>query len=143
MTCALFGHREPPDAIQALLEKEVRKMIERESCTEFLVGHQGRFDAMAYSLLRRIQPEYPTMCFSVVLACMPGEKREEDGIDYADTIYPEGLEIVPRRFAVLHRNRWMVENSDVIICYVNHDWGGAYQAVAYAEKKKLQIINLA
>lgn len=74
---------------------------------------------------------------------MPGEKKEYTTLDYTNTIYPEGLETVPRRFAISHRNKWIVENSNAVICYVNHTWGGAYQAVILAEKRNLSIINLA
>ena len=143
MTCALFGHKESPDSIKPLLEKEIRKLIENEGYEEFLVGNQGRFDAMVYTTLKRLQSEYPAIRCYVVLAYMPGRNTEYATIDYTDTIFPEGLETVPRRFAISRRNKWIVENSNAVICYVNHTWGGAYQAVILAEKKNLSIINLA
>ena len=143
MTCAFFGHKESPASIKPLLEKEIRRLIENEGYDEFLVGNQGQFDAMVYSTLKRLQTEYPSIRFNVVLAYMPGEKKEYTTLNYINTIYPEGLETVPRRFAILRRNKWIVENSNAVICYVNHTWGGAYQAVTLAERKKLTIINLA
>ena len=48
MTCAFFGHKESPDSIKPLLEEEIRRLIENEGYEEFLVGNQGRFDAMVY-----------------------------------------------------------------------------------------------
>jgi len=41
------------------------------------------------------------------------------------------------------RNREMVERADLIICYIEHNRGGAYQAIQYAEKRGKTIINLA
>ena len=41
------------------------------------------------------------------------------------------------------RNRLMVDRSDLVICCIEHESGGAYQTVKYAEKKKKEIINLA
>ena len=143
MTCAFFGHKESPDSIKPLLEEEIRKLIENEGYEEFLVGNQGRFDAMVYSTLKRLQSEYPAIRFYVVLAYMPGRNTEYTTIDYTDTIFPEGLETVPRRFAISRRNKWIVDNSNAVICYVSHTWGGAYQAVILAEKRNLSIINLA
>ena len=142
MTCAFFGHKESPDSIKPLLEEEIRKLIENEGYEEFLVGNQGRFDAMVYTTLKRLQSEYPSIRCYVVLAYMPGRNTEYTTIDYTDTIFPEGLETVPRRFAISRRNKWIVENSNAVICYVNHTWGGAYQAVTLAERKKLTVINL-
>lgn len=143
MTCAFFGHKETPASVKPLLEKEIRRLIENEGYDEFLVGNQGQFDAMVFSTLKALKTEYPAIRYYVVLAYMPGEKTEYTTIDYSDTIYPEGLEAVPRRFAISHRNKWIVENSNAVVCYINHTWGGAYQAVILAEKKKLTIINLA
>lgn len=40
------------------------------------------------------------------------------------------------------RNRWVVEQSDVMIAYVLHDSGGAYSTLKYAEKQNLRIIRV-
>ena len=37
-----------------------------------------------------------------------------------ETIYPEGLEYTPRRFAISKRTQWMVQQSDYVIAYVEH-----------------------
>ena len=58
---------------------------------------------------------------------------------YDSTVYPP-LETVPRRFAISHRNRWMVEASDVVVAYVLHDWGGAATTLRYAKQKDRRII---
>ena len=36
----------------------------------------------------------------------------------------------------------MVEQADVVIAYVTHDWGGAAKTLEYAVRKKSQIINI-
>ena len=61
---------------------------------------------------------------------------------YDTTIYPP-LEGVPYRFAIIKRNEWMIDQADLIIAYIQHHYGGAYRAYAYAQKKKKTIINLA
>ena len=47
------------------------------------------------------------------------------------------------RFAIVYRNRYIVENSDVIISFAQHKSGGAYKAVRYAEKIGKAVKNLA
>jgi len=37
----------------------------------------------------------------------------------------------------------MVEQADMVIACVDHDWGGASKTLEMAQKKKLPIINLA
>ena len=60
---------------------------------------------------------------------------------YDTVIYPE-LENVPLKFAINYRNRWMIERADLIIAYVNREYGGAYTSLCFAQKKKKKIINL-
>ena len=143
MTCAFFGHKDAPASIKPLLENAIRNLIEVEAYDEFLVGNQGKFDAMVYSALHKLRTEYPEIRFYVVLAYMPNGKNVHETYDHTETIYPEGLESVPKRFAIMHRNRWMIKNANAVICYISHSWGGACQAVSLAERKKLKIVNLA
>lgn len=39
-------------------------------------------------------------------------------------------------YAVVHRNKWMLERSDTVITYVRYTYGGAAQFKTLAEKKK-------
>ncbi len=58
---------------------------------------------------------------------------------YDATLYPP-LERVPARLAILRRNQWMVEESDVLIAYVTHGWGGAAATLKYTRQKKKRVI---
>ena len=55
---------------------------------------------------------------------------------------PEGIERVPKRFAISWRNNWMLENSDYVVAYVTHSWGGAVQFVEKAEKRGQKVIYI-
>ena len=41
------------------------------------------------------------------------------------------------------RNRHLVDNSSVCVCYLNRESGGTAYTVDYAKKQGLEIINLA
>ena len=41
------------------------------------------------------------------------------------------------------RNRQMVKRSNLVVFYVDHTGGGAYQTMRYAQKEKKNILNLA
>jgi len=56
---------------------------------------------------------------------------------------PEGIETVHPRFAISWRNKWMIEQSDYVVTYITHSWGGAAQFAEKAKRQKKGIINLA
>ncbi len=144
MICCFFGHSYTPETVKPLLKNEIVKLLEEYAEVQFYVGNHGNFDAMVISVLKSLKSEYSNFTFNVVLAYMPGKKDEfAVGDPYEDTIYPEGLEMVPRRFAISARNKWMVEKTDMVICYKTWDGGGAAQFIRMAERKGKKIINLA
>ena len=64
---------------------------------------------------------------------------------FDDSFYPEGLETVPRRFAIVQANRRMVACSDYLIAYVQYI-GKARDFLEYARRRELRqelhIVNL-
>ena len=142
MTCTFFGHRVVPDEIEPTLRSALIELIEKRGVTLFYVGNNGEFDAMVRRVLKELSARYPITC-CVVLAYLPGKSRDAKTTDDADTILPEGIETVPKRFAVAYRNRWMVAHADVAVTYVAHDVGsGAAQFKRLAEKKGKTIVEL-
>ena len=106
----------------------------------FYVGHQGQFDAYVHSELKKLKQEYPRINYAVVLAYMPGKKTEYD--DYSDTMLPEGIESVHPHYAISWRNNWMLRESDYVVTYITHTWGGAYQYAEKGRRQKKIVINL-
>lgn len=144
MTCCFFGHSNCPDNIRQKLKEEIVKMVGGSEEVMFYVGHQGHFDGMVRSVMKELIKEGVTVNYAVVLAYMPGERYEFDSRDeYADTMFPEGLESVHPKFAISWRNNWMIDKADKVICYVKYHTGGAYQFVEKARRKDREIINLA
>lgn len=139
--CTFCGHASTPERVRPILQTAIEKIIADGTADVFYVGGQGRFDGMALGILKRLQETHPMIQYYEILAYMPGLK-DEFGRG-APTIYPEGMELVPKKFAIIHRNRWMVEQADCIIAYVQHSWGGAAQTLSYARRRGLAITNLA
>ena len=50
---------------------------------------------------------------------------------------------MPKRYAILKRNEYMIERADVVIAFVNRNFGGAYKSYDYAKRKNKKIYNLA
>lgn len=137
--CTFFGHRECPDKIYPRLKNCIEGLIVNQGVGCFYVGHQGRFDALALRALRELQAAYPITKHYVVLAYLP---QKEMPYPAEETLYPEGLESVPPRYAISRRNRWMLAHAEYVITYVAAPVGGAAKAVETALRKNKKIINL-
>ena len=138
--CTFFGHRDCPDTIKPRLREVLIDLIENRSVDMFYVGNQGRFDAIVRGVLRDLQHEYPQINYAVVLAYMPGKQTEYD--DYSDTMLPEGIESVHLHYAISWRNNWMLKQSDYVVTYITHSWGGAARYAKKAFLHNKNIINL-
>lgn len=139
--CTFFGHRDCPASLKPKMRALVVDLIELHGVDRFYVGRQGAFDAMARTILRELTAEYPHISYAVVLERLPGP-MDKAVWDFSDTIFPEGLETVPPRFAVSRRNEWMLKQADFVVAYVTHDWGGAAQFAEKARRQGKSVINL-
>ena len=138
MTVTFCGHTQisQSEKIENWLYDVTQKLIE-QGATTFYLGGYGAFDSLAASVLREQKKQYPQIKLVLVLAYLNTGKNTSG---YDSTVYPP-LETVPRRFAISHINRWMVEASDVVVAYVLHDWGGAATTLRCAKQKKKHIIS--
>ena len=140
--CTFFGHRDCPASIKPILRAVVVELIEQHGVDRFFVGRQGAFDAMAHSVLQELAEVHPHISYAGVLERLP-EPRDKAVWDFSDTIFPEGLEAVPSRFAISRRNEWMLKQSDFVVTYITHNWGGAAQYAEKAQRQDKRVLNLA
>ncbi len=136
-TVTFFGHRDTPKETEQVLRLTLIDLIENKNATVFYVGNHGNFDAMARRQLESLSKIY-TIKYYVVLAYMPSKNDEPD----EHSILPEGIETVPRRFAINYRNKWLLGKSDIVVTYVTRNFGGAWKFKKTAKKQYKTIINL-
>ena len=136
--CTFFGHRLCPDEIEPTLRSVLAELIEHHQVKLFYIGNQGSFDAKAYRVVCEFRKKYPFIQCYIVLAYLP--LKNSTG---PDTILPEGIEKVPRRYSIFWRNEWMLKRSDYVVTYVTHPSNGAAQFAKRAEKQGKYVINLA
>ena len=137
MTCTFFGHRDTPKETEPALRLTLIDLIENKNATLFYVGNHGNFDAMVRRQLEDLSKTYPIKYY-VVLAYMPGKNAEPD----EHSILPEGIETVPRRFAINYRNKWMLTKSDIVVTYFTRNFGGAWEFKQLAESKEKILMQL-
>ena len=139
MICTFFGHKDTPKEIEPILRSTLIDLIENKNVNVFYIGNNGSYDTMVRCQLEDLSLTYP-ITYNVVLAYLPTKKSEYE--DYTNTILPEGIETAPKRFAISYRNKWMVEQADIVITYVTHGFGGAAQFKALAERQGKTVIEL-
>lgn len=140
--CAFFGHRDCPETIKPKIRTAVIDLIENHGVTMFYVGNQGNFDRLVRSVLKETTTAYPEVGYAVVLAYMPPTKVANLSEDFSDTMLPEGIEKVPKRYAILWRNKWMVTHADYVMTYITHSYGGAAKFQELAKKMSKSIYLL-
>lgn len=140
--CTFFGHRDCPETIKPKIRTAVIDLIENHGVTMFYVGNQGNFDRMVRSVLKEVTTAYSGVGYAVVLAYMPSAKVANLSEDFSDTMLPEGIETVPKRYAISWRNKWMIDHADYVVTYLVRLQGGAAKFVALAQKRKKQIRSL-
>ena len=138
--CTFFGHGDCPEDARGRIKEAVLALIE-QGVYDFYVGNQGNFDRLACSVLRELSAEYPKLRYDVVLAYLDKTAAMLSEQNYC-TLFPEGIENVPPRFAISWRNKWLINKADYVICYVKYSWGGAAQFRELAIKRGKTVIDL-
>ena len=138
LSCTFFGHRDCPASIKPKLEEVLIDLIEQKSVDVFYIGSNGSFDRIVISTLRDLKLVYPHISYFTVLAYLPQNSQDND----CDTIFPEGIENVPKRFAILWRNRWMIDRAEYVVTFVTHSFGGAAKSSEIALQLGKNVINL-
>lgn len=135
--CTFFGHKNTPPSVIPLLKKTIAKLIE-DDVVVFYVGTQGQFDSYCYRILKDLKTTFPKIRVYRVLAYMPTDSELSE-----DSIYPQGIEETPKRFAISYRNRWMIDRCDYVVSYVAHSASRAYRFGQLAKRKGKKVINIA
>ena len=116
-----------------------------EQSADIFLGGYGDFDGFAYECCKKYKKTHPKVSLVFVTPYLTIE-YQKNHLEYQKTrydsiIYPE-IEGKPKRFAIVYRNRYMVEMADYVVAFVSHKKGGAYKTYKYAKMKGKEIFNL-
>lgn len=145
-TVSLFGHREIDDLrqLENRLMPILRELIKNKPYVAFLIGRNGEFDEYGASVIKRAQKENGKENNDMALV-LPYRVANVEYYEkyYDNVIIPEDVYGAHHKVAIMLRNRWMVDKSDLVIVYVEREYGGAFKAMKYAELLGKTVINLA
>ena len=145
-TQAHFKKEKPEVALR--LEKPLRTLIQ-QGFVYFGAGGALGFDTLAAQTVLALKKEFPDIRLILVLPCLaqtngwpPDDvvvynniKQQADKVVYTSKEYD--------RQCMFKRNRHLVDNSHVCICYLTKSTGGTAYTVRYALDQGLRIINVA
>ena len=147
MTITFFGHADFRET--ALIKESLLSLFEREvngKEATLLLGGYGAFDEFARRCAREYQKRNPRCSLVLVTPYMSLSHQKNvlaaQKKRYDEILYPP-LEGIPPRYAISHRNRYMATSADLVVAYITHRNGGAYQAVVTAKRSGVRVLNLA
>lgn len=149
-TACFTGHRRIPADQYATMNRRLMEaitdLIDR-GYRYFGIGGALGFDTMAAQAVIALKMQYSHIRLILVLPCVSQAnswnayeqdvyettKKQADKVVYTSTEYAKGC---------MHkRNRYLVDNSSACVCCLTHPTGGTAYTVAYARKKKSEIIR--
>ena len=149
-TCCFTGHRNIPSGMERQLFRVTEKCVERaikDGYRYFGAGGALGFDTIAALVVLKLKECYPDIKLILVLPCLSQTKgwTKEDVAIYED-IKKQADKVVYTsqeytRGCMHKRNRHLVDNSSLCICYLTEKKGGTFYTVNYAKAKGLKITN--
>lgn len=150
-TVCFTGHRRILQEHFGTLAQQLKTILVQlinEGYVYFGAGGALGFDTLAAQTVLELKNEYPEIKLILVLPCLSQTrgwstrdieiyediKSKADKVVYTSQEYTRGC---------MHkRNRHLVDNSSVCVCYLTESTGGTAYTVDYARKNGLTIINL-
>ena len=147
MKISFIGHSfiSLKDKVKEAVRKKLKNEIAGTQHVICYLGGYGDFDEICAGVCRELKQEHIDIKLVYVtpyitVAEQIKIKALQDAGLYDQSIFPP-IEAVPPKFAISKRNEWMMINADTVIAYVDHCYGGAYQSLLVAKRKKKKIIR--
>lgn len=146
MIVAFCGHSNYIEADDD--KKRVLDLLEtsiKDSSVEFFLGEYGAFDNFAYNCCKIYKKKHPNAKLIFITPYLSTTFQKNNLThkehEFDSIVYPP-LENAPLKFAISYRNKWIVDQADIIITYITHKYGGAYSTYRYAKQKNKKIFNI-
>lgn len=145
-TCFFIGHKDAEKELCPVLYRMIEQIFVQDHVTTFYVGNYGRFDYWVGESVRKLKESHAGIKLFLVIPYHPSIRPIEAPPGYDGTYYPDGMESVHPKYAIMQANRKMIDSCDHLIAYVYHDIGNSYKVLEYARKREkqglIQISNI-
>ena len=137
MICCGFGHRVLLMDVEKPLREVLERLVAERGVRVFYTGGMGEFDELFARTVRSMKRECPSLRLVLVAPYLTERLNLDKAFyeaQYDEILIPAELDGVHPKAAIGLRNRWMVDRSDIVIAALHRDFGGAAEAVQYAER---------
>ena len=141
--CCGFGHRVMLMDIEKPLREVLERLVKEHGVTVFYTGGMGEFDALFARTVRVLKRDYPSLRLVLVMPYLTRQVTTEKAwyeSQYDDILIPAELVGIHPKAAITLRNRWMVDRSAFVVTALRRDYGGAAEAVRYAENRGKVVV---
>ena len=144
-SCCFTGHRIIKNDLN---EKNLYCLIEKltEKYQIFYVGMALGFDTLCCEILVNLKQKKDIK----IIACIPCELQDKYFNNKQKKQYKNLLTKVDKKiylsreytpYCMMKRNMFMVDNSSLVVCYLNQETGGTKNTVNYALKQGKRVLN--
>ena len=143
MICCGFGHRVMLMDIEKPLRELVERLVAERGADVFYTGGMGEFDELFARTVRGIKRDCPFLRLVLVMPYLTARLNVDKALyeaQYDEILIPAELDGVHPKSAISLRNRWMVDRSEIVISALHRNYGGAANAIRYAEIIGKEII---
>ena len=146
--CAFTGHRNlyGYDFDEHLLERVILNLV-KNGVNRFLCGMAIGFDLKCGQIVLALKEKYDIE----LVACLPCPNQSEkfslkDKITHGEILSrSDEIVVVENEYkpgCMFKRDRYLVDNSDTLVCFLRKNSGGTYYTVNYARKANKKIIEI-
>ena len=149
--CCFTGHRVlPADQVENIYElfPSILEKLYSQGVREFRAGGALGFDTLAAREVIKYRISHPDVSLVLALPCVNQDERwsarQRDAYSYVLSSANEVV-YISEEFTdtcMKDRNRYLVEEADVLIAYASRSASGAGQTVRMAKKRGVQVYNL-
>lgn len=148
MIISFFGHSKIYYEDEEIIKNKILEILQNElrgfTDIRFYIGGYGDFNRLALNCCREFKKLRPSATTYYILPYLDKEHTEQNKFwleNTDDSIYPP-LEKVPKRYAIIERNKWIIYNSDLVILYLNYPASNTSKLAELIVKSKKRYINL-
>ena len=137
--CFFIGHRNAPESIYTNIVSTIEKLIVENGVKEFVVGNYGMFDSMVIRALQQLKTKYPDIVLLLLTPYHPSVKSIVKPNNFDEIYYPEGMESVPYKAAIIEANKKAISSSEFVIAYFKHSSSNTVKFIEYAKSRGVKI----
>lgn len=151
VTCCFTGHRKlehTEKKIKSMLLIFIEQAIIKKGYNHFICGGAVGFDTIAAETVLCLKNKFSHITLEIAIPCLNQTKKwnnEQKG-KYEDILKQADkttlISQVYNPYCMQLRNKYMVDNSTLIIAYFNNKSGGTKNTIEYAKRQNKEVLYI-